>query len=81
MADVVAQPDMLAAGALDTARTDNALAVGEQDDLEQQAGRIGRCTAAVVGVTGIEVAQVEFVVNQGFQRLLERSGQKLPFEY
>jgi hypothetical protein len=72
--------DVLAAGALNAARTDDALAVGEQYDLEQHPRRVGRRTDKVVAVAGVEAGEVEPRVDKVMQRVLESAGQQLPFK-
>src|SRR5690606_25094856 len=71
---------MFAAGAFDAARTDDALTVGEEDDLEQHARRKGAGAGEVVPVAGIEAGQVDLVVDQMVQGILEGARQQLPFE-
>jgi len=59
--------DVLAAGAFYPPAADDALAVGEQDDLEQHSRRPGRGARQVVAVAGVEVGQIQFVVAQRWQ--------------
>jgi len=72
--------DMFAAGALDAARADDALAVGEEDDLEQHSRWVGGRAGEIVAVAGIKAGEVESAVDQMMQRVLERAGQQLPLE-
>lgn len=43
---------------------DDALSVGEKDDIEQHGGRIGRRTVGVDAKPGVEAAQVDLVIEQ-----------------
>ena len=52
---------------------DDALAIGEQDDLEHH-GRISRCTGCVIAEAGIEVRDIEHVVDQMIQSVFEGAG-------
>ncbi len=52
------------AGTLDVAATDNALAVGEQDDLEQHGGWVGGSACGIVAQPGIQASQVDLVIEQ-----------------
>ena len=56
--------DVVAAGALDLAAADDALRIGEQDDLEQNGRRVRGGTGGVVLVAAVEAGEVEFVVDQ-----------------
>ena len=71
---------MFAAGAFDAATADDALAVGEQHDLEQHPRRVGRSTRLVVAVAGIEAGEIDLMVDQVVQRVLERARDELSFE-
>ena len=71
---------MLATGTLDLARTDEAPAVGEQDDLEQHGRRVGAGTGEVVLVAGIKAAEIESVIDQIIQGVFKGAGKQLPFE-
>ena len=48
--------DVLLADSFDVARTDDASAVGEEDDLEQHGRRVGAGAGEVVLVAGVEAA-------------------------
>lgn len=48
----------------DGATRDEAPGVGEQDELEQHGGWIGRCTGIIVTVAGIEMRQVNLVIEE-----------------
>ena len=69
---------VLLAGALDAATADDALRVREQHHLQQHRGRIRRGPGRVVPEAGVEMRQVDLVVEQMIQRMLERPGQELP---
>ena len=71
---------MLAAGALDVAAADDALGIGEQDNLQKHGGRIGGGTGCIVAETGIETGQIELVVDQVVHGVFEGAGQKLPLQ-
>ena len=71
---------MLAAGALDGSAADDALAVGEQHDLEQHGGRVGRSAGFIVAEPRIEARQVDFVIEQMVQRVFDGAGQKLALQ-
>ena len=72
--------DVLAAGAFDVAAADDALAVGEQHDLEQHGRRVGGGAGVVVVVAGVEAGQVELVIDQVVQRVFEGAGEQLPLQ-
>jgi len=72
--------DLFATGTLDLARTDEAQAVGEQDDLEQHGRRVGAGTGKVVLVAGIKAAEIESVIDQTIQGVFKGAGKQLPFE-
>ena len=59
---------------------DDALAVGEQDDLEQHGGRIGGSAGGVVIEPGIEAGQVELVIDEVIERVFEGAGKQLPLQ-
>ena len=70
--------DMFATGALDVAAADDALAVGEQHDLEQHGGRVSRCSSVIVAESRIEVGQVYLVIQQVVQSMFDGTGDELP---
>ena len=72
--------DLLAAGALDGARADDAAAVGEQDNLEQHRRRVGAGAGEIVLVAGIEALEIDLVIDKVVQGVLESAGQKLPLQ-
>jgi hypothetical protein len=71
---------VFAAGAFDAATADDALAVGEEDDLEQHSRRVGGSASQVVLVAGVEATEGQLVVDQVIEGVLEAAGQQLPFE-
>ena len=53
---------------------------GKQHHLEQHGGRIHRRARDVIPKSGVEVCQIDFVVEQMIERVLERAGQQLARE-
>ena len=74
------ESDVLAAGALDIATADDALAVGEQSDFEQQGRRKCRCPCYIIVEAGIKTLQIQFVVEQVLQCVFKSARQKLPLQ-
>ena len=72
--------DVLAAGALDVAAADDALGIGEQDNLQEHRGWIGGGTGCIVAETGIETGQIELVIDQVVHGMFEGAGQKLSLQ-
>ena len=72
--------DVLTAGGLDVAAADDALTVGEEDDLEQHGGRICCCASDVVLVVGVEPAEVNLVIKQVIACMLNGARQALPLQ-
>lgn len=69
------EDDVLTAGRLDVAAADDALAVGEEDDLEQHRRWVGGCAGGVVLVVDIESAEVDLMVEQVVECVLNGAGQ------
>jgi hypothetical protein len=72
--------DVFPAGPLDAPRTDDPLAVGEEDDLEQHGRRVGSGAGGIIAIPPVEGRQVQFVVDEVVQRMLEGARQQLPFK-
>jgi hypothetical protein len=72
---------VLLAGALDLAAGDEALAVGQQHDLEHHARVVGRGARHVVAEIGVQCAQIEFFIDEMPQRELEGAGLDLLVEH
>ena len=70
----------MTADGFDIAAGDNALAVGEQHDLEQHRGRIGGGPCFIIPEPGIEAGQIQLVVDKVIQRMLEGTGKQLPLQ-
>lgn len=58
------EEDVVAAGGFDLAARNDAPAVGEKDDLEEDGGIVGGSAFDVVVVAGVESGEVEFFVHQ-----------------
>lgn len=71
---------MVAAGRFHLATADNAAAVGEQDDFQQHGRVVGRCALEAVAIAGVEVGEIQFVIDQIAQGVLEGAGQQLLVE-
>jgi len=69
---------VLLAGPLDLTAAHNPLRVRQEHDLEQQRRWIGWRAGRVVLEPGIDLREVDRVVQPVIQRVLERSGQELP---
>ena len=65
---------MVAAGAFNLTAADDALRIGEQDDLEQDGGRVGTGTGLVVAIAGVEVGEVELMIDQMIECVFETTG-------
>ena len=74
------EDDMFAAGRLDVSATDDALTVGEQDNLEQHCGRVRGGAGGVVLVVGVEAAEVDLMVEQVVECVLDSARQELPLQ-
>ena len=72
--------DVLAAGALDAAAADNALGVGEQDNLQEHGRRISSSARCIVAEADIEAGEIELVVDQVIHGVFEGAGQELPLQ-
>ena len=72
--------DVFPAGALDRPGADDAAAVGEQDDFEQQGRWVGAGAGVVVVVVGVEAAEIDFVIDQVVQGVFEGAREQLQFE-
>jgi hypothetical protein len=64
--------------------------IGKKDDLQQDAGIVGRCTGFIVLKTAIENRQIKFIVDQVVERILEgafldlllkKTGMNCPWAY
>ena len=66
--------DVFAAGTLDIAATDDALAVSEQNDLEQHRRWVSGSTGGIVAEPGIQTSQVDLVIEQVIQRVFDGAG-------
>ena len=69
---------VLLTGPFDAATADDALRIREQHDPQQHRGRIRRGPGRVVPEAGVEMRQVDRVVEQMVERVLEGAGQELP---
>src|SRR5262249_25605911 len=66
--------------ALHRPRTDQPPRVGQEDNLEQQGGRVGWRTSLVVAIPDLKGREIHLLINQITQRVLEGAGQNLPSE-
>lgn len=66
--------DVFAAGTLDVAAADDALAVSEQNDLEQHRGWVRGSTCGIVAEPGIQTRQVDLVIEQIIQCVFNSAG-------
>jgi hypothetical protein len=69
--------DVLLASARDVEAADDALALGEQYDIEQHDGRISYRTSHIIAESRIEVSQVDLVVKQVVQSVFDSAGDEL----
>lgn len=74
------EQDILAARRLHLAAADDATAVGQQYDLDERGGIEGGGAFEVVLVTGMEVREVELVIDQVAKRVFKTAGEHLPVE-
>src|SRR3990172_4908319 len=72
--------DVVTAGGFDATAGNDALAVGEEYDLEQHGGRIGGSAGSIVLEPGIETGQIQFVVDEVVECVLEGAGEQLPLQ-
>lgn len=72
--------DVVAADGFDAAAGDDALAVGEQHDLEQHGGRISSSACFIVPELGIEAGHIQFVINEVVECVFEAAGKQLPLQ-
>jgi len=61
----------------DASAAEQALRIAEQHDLEQHRGRISGGTSLVVAIAGVEVREVELMIDEIAERMLEGSGTQL----
>ena len=71
------EDDVLPAQGLDAAAAGDAFGIGQDDDLQQQPGVIGRSAVVVVAVILVEGAQLELFIDQPGKGVLEAAGQDL----
>jgi len=55
----------------------DAVGIGVEDDLEEHGRGVGRCPGVVVAITGVEMGEVEFMVEEMIEDMLEGSGEEL----
>jgi hypothetical protein len=79
-ASICHEQHVVAAGGLHLAAADNAATVGQQNDLQQHGRIVGWRPFDAVAVAGVEVGQIQFVVDQVAQGVLEGAGQQLLVE-
>lgn len=72
--------DVFAAGTLDVAAADDALTVGEQDDLEQHGWWVGGSACGIVAESGIQAGQVDLVIEQVIHCMFDGVGQELSLQ-
>jgi hypothetical protein len=68
---------ILPTGTLQGPSTHPPARVGQEDDLEQQGGGIGRGAPLIVAKPGIKLGALRLVINQITQRVFEGAGQNL----
>ena len=68
------EEDVFMAGAFDLARTDHALGVGQQDNLQQDLGMDGCRTGHIVFVAFIEDRQIDVLVHQSVDGVFQSPG-------
>ena len=72
--------DVMTADGFDIAAGDDALAVGEQHDLEQHGGRIGGRAGCVILEPGIKAGQIKFVVDEVVEGVLKGAREQLSLQ-
>lgn len=72
--------NVVAADGFNVAAGNDALAVGEQNNLEQHGGWIGGSAGGVILEPGIEAGQIDLVIDEVVEGVLEGAGKQLPLE-
>ena len=72
--------DVFATHPLNGATADNALGVGEQDDLEPHGGWVGGGSGVIIAETAIEAGQVAFVIDEVVEGVFEGDGEPLSLQ-